>query len=81
MKSGNVVLGLLAGLAAGSLLGVLLAPDSGKVTCKKISKKGHDYADAAENKFNEFVDDITQKFNEVKDEIGIKTSKSNKKVK
>jgi len=46
MNSGKVLLGVLAGLAAGALLGVLFAPEKGSDTRKKISKKGEDYADS-----------------------------------
>ena len=66
MGSGKVLLGLLAGVAAGALLGILIAPDKGSVTRKKISKKGDDYADALKEKFNEFMDNISEKIEEVK---------------
>jgi gas vesicle protein len=69
MNSGKVVLGVLAGLAAGALLGVLFAPDKGSVTRQKISKKGEDYAEAVKEKFNEFVDNISEKFDKVKAEV------------
>jgi gas vesicle protein len=54
MSSGKVLLGLLAGVAAGALLGVLFAPE---------------YADALKEKFNEFLDGITEKFDQVKEEV------------
>jgi gas vesicle protein len=69
MSSGKVLLGVLAGLAAGALLGVLFAPDKGSVTRKKISKKGEDYANSLKEKFNEFLDNISEKFEEVKEEV------------
>ena len=36
MKAGKVFLGVLAGVAAGAVLGILFAPDKGSKTRKKI---------------------------------------------
>ena len=69
MSSGKVLLGLLAGVAVGALLGVLFAPDKGSVTRKKLTKKGEDYADGIKEKFNDFLDDVSGKFEEVKEEV------------
>jgi gas vesicle protein len=68
MGTGKVLLGVVAGVAAGALLGILFAPDKGKYTRKKITRKGEDYVGAIKDKFNEFLDSINQKFEEVKDE-------------
>jgi len=72
MSSGKLLLGVLAGFAAGTLLGVLFAPDKGSVTRKAISKKAEDYAEELKNKFNEFIESINEKFETVKeeDEVG-----------
>ncbi|HBL76229.1 MAG: gas vesicle protein [Bacteroidetes bacterium GWF2_42_66] len=69
MSSGKVVLGVLAGLAAGALAGILFAPAKGSRTRKRIAKKGKDYADGLKDIFNEFVEDITEKFEQVKEEV------------
>lgn len=69
MKSGKVFLGLLAGLAAGALLGVLFAPDKGSVTRKKMVRKGEDYAEELKEKFNDILDDIADKYEKAKENV------------
>lgn len=68
MSTGKILLGVLAGVAAGALLGVLFAPDKGSVTRKKIIKKSDEYADALNEKFNEYMDTISEKIDDVKNE-------------
>lgn len=68
MSSGKVVLGLLAGVAAGALLGILFAPDKGSKTRRQILDKSGDYADELKSKFDEVIDTITQKFVQTKEE-------------
>lgn len=69
MSTGKTVLGLVAGIAVGSLLGVLFAPDKGSETRRKISQKGQDDIDTLKSKFNDIVDGITSKFDKVKDKV------------
>jgi gas vesicle protein len=69
MSSGKVLLGLVAGFAAGSLLGILFAPKKGSDTREKISKKGEDYVDSLKEKFNEFRATVTEKFEKVKEDV------------
>jgi len=61
MSSGKLLLGVLAGVAAGAVIGILFAPDKGSETRKKIAKKGEDYADGIKEKFNNLIDDLSQK--------------------
>jgi len=63
MNSGKVIIGALAGLAAGALIGVLFAPDKGSESRHKIVKKGEDYLDSVKNKFNSLLDTIAGKYN------------------
>jgi gas vesicle protein len=65
MSSGKLLLGVLVGIAAGAILGILFAPDKGSETRKKLSIKGEDYADALIEKLNDFVETITDKLKEV----------------
>ena len=69
MSKVNVVIGALAGVAVGALLGVLFAPDKGDETRKKISKKSKDTTDALKDKFNEFIDSVSDRFEKAKKDI------------
>ncbi|HAF27873.1 MAG TPA: gas vesicle protein [Bacteroidales bacterium] len=69
MSSGKVLLGLLAGVATGALLGVLFAPEKGTEVRKKISKKGEDYADSLKKYFSEFIDSISEKYEQVEEKV------------
>jgi len=66
MKKGNVVLGLLAGLAAGAVLGILFAPEKGSRTRRKIMHKGEDMTADLKEKFDGMLDDINDKYESVK---------------
>lgn len=68
MKSGKVILGALAGLAAGAVLGILFAPEKGSKTRKKIARKGSDVAEELGEKFNELVNTMSQKIDVLKEE-------------
>jgi gas vesicle protein len=61
MNSGKIILGALAGIAAGALIGVLFAPDKGSESRHKIVKKGEDYLDSVKKKFNTLLDTISGK--------------------
>lgn len=68
MANTKALLGFLAGAAAGALAGILLAPDKGSETRKKISRKTGDLSDALKDSFSEFVEGIKETYSGVKAE-------------
>lgn len=69
MNSRNVILGVLAGISVGAMLGILLAPDKGSETRKKILETGEDFVDALKEKVNEILGDVNEKFDNVKQDV------------
>jgi len=66
MSTGKVVLGTVAGLAVGGILGILFAPEKGSVTRQQILDKGSDYADELKSKYSGIADTLKEKFQSVK---------------
>lgn len=67
MNSKSALLGVLAGIAAGALLGVLFAPEKGTKTRKSISKKSEDFVDGLKDKFTDLLESMNEKFEEAKE--------------
>jgi len=68
MANTKTLLGFLAGAAAGALAGILLAPDKGSETRKKISRKTGDWGDSLKSSFNDFIDGVKESYTSVKTE-------------
>jgi gas vesicle protein len=66
MSKGKIVLGVLAGIAAGTILGVLIAPDKGSETRRKIRQKGDDLVEGVKDGVTSMVDDVTSKFDKLR---------------
>jgi len=69
MRTSKAVLGIACGVAAGAVLGVLMAPDSGENTRKRISSKSMDAVDDIKNRFNNLVDGFTNHRDELASKI------------
>ena len=87
MSTSKVLLGVVVGLAAGAMAGILMAPDSGSNTRRKISTRGQGYVDDLRSRFNDFldgfmshVDSIKEDANDIADRAKTKISDSAKKV-
>jgi gas vesicle protein len=59
MKTDKIVLGVIGGIAAGALLGVLFAPEKGKETRRKILSKSNDFAEELKDKYDTLLESIT----------------------
>ena len=62
MESGRTALGILVGIGAGALIGVLFAPERGSATRRRILDKGQDYIDELKGKFDSLYDEATDKY-------------------
>lgn len=69
MSSGKLMLGVLAGVTAGAVAGILFAPAKGSKTRRRILKSGENYSDALKDKFNGLLDVVTRNFEKVKVEV------------
>jgi len=79
MNSGKVLLGVLAGVAAGALIGVLFAPAKGSRTRRRILRQGESYVDGLKEKFNEYADTISEKLEHAKEEVSSFAQKGKEK--
>lgn len=71
MAKGTVLIGLLAGAAAGAVAGVLLAPGKGSETRKNLSNKSKETVGNLKGKVNDFVDTVADKYLSGNDSQGI----------
>lgn len=68
MSTSKVLLGVVVGLAAGAMAGIMMAPDSGPNTRRKLSSKGQGMVDDLKGKFNDFLDGFMSHVESAKDE-------------
>jgi len=62
MTTGKILLGVLAGAAAGAILGILFAPDKGSVTRKKIVDMANDFGTDINEKFSNGIKGVMDQF-------------------
>lgn len=65
----KVIVGFLCGVAAGALAGLLLAPNSGEETRKKISEKANDLKDDLSNQITTTFGKLSE---QVSQSLGLK---------
>ena len=59
MNTSNFLTGVLLGAVTGLAVGILLAPDKGTETQKKLMEKGKDLANSVKDKFKKAVSEGT----------------------
>ena len=79
MSAGKIVLGVLAGFAAGAVVGILFAPDKGSATRQKLMDAANDVAEDLKTKISESISNVSDQFestiNGLKDHTSSGTSK------
>lgn len=66
MKTGNVLLGIVAGAAAGLAAGVLFAPKRGADTRQQIADRSNDYINVSKNRLNDMVNSVSSSLDNLK---------------
>jgi len=69
MKSVKIIFGALAGVALGIQIGLLVAPQKGADTRKKLTKRGEEYLNDFNGQLNHLVKGFSEKFDKINKEI------------
>ncbi|MDY0076547.1 MAG: YtxH domain-containing protein [Bacteroidales bacterium] len=77
----NTFLGFAAGTVTGAAIGILMAPDKGTKTRKKISKTVKKTSKEVNDSINDQIDRLSEKVNLVTGQLKKKSDKTAKKVK
>lgn len=80
MSTGKVLLGLVAGAAAGAVLGILFAPEKGSTTRQQLSQKGEDVLENLKTRFDEFLSKASSEMEDAKIEAEDLLDKGKEKV-
>jgi len=82
MKSSTAkfLFGFIAGVAAGAVAGILLAPDKGSETRRKVAEKAKKFKEDLEKEISGKVDDLKEYVDDTVAEMKSKISKAGKKV-
>ena len=73
--------GILIGAVAGVVTGILLAPESGDKTRKKLAEEGNNFKEDFEGSLNRSIDTFLNTISEAVDEYSKQSKQSLKKAK
>jgi len=62
------MMNFIKGLSIGFILGILLAPDSGAATRRKLTRIGTDIRDDVEDTYTDISNSVADKVSQIKDE-------------
>ena len=68
-NTGNIITGIVSGLAIGATVGILFAPDKGSKTRKKIKKTAKESKESLVAKTNEISEQLSSTFTSKKKRI------------
>jgi len=80
MSTSKIITALFIGAAAGAIAGILLAPDKGTETRKKIAKKSSDMADDVKAKMSDLAEGVKGKVQTATDSVSNLFKKGKEKV-
>ena len=66
MNTGKILAGVAVAVAAGVVVGMLIAPAKGSVTRKRLGRKGIGYVEDVSDSYADFTDTLSEEFESVK---------------
>ncbi len=64
----KIILGTLAGISIGAIIGMLYAPEKGSTTRRNLSEKGDETMKQMKSMYNDLANSISNKYDHTKNE-------------
>lgn len=79
-STSKIILATLAGVAAGAAIGLLMAPDKGTETRRRLAESSSDLWDSMKNQFSGMVDTMKDEYDHAKGAVTDMANKAKGKV-